>query len=129
MDQEGIRLFEKLEDLIERRFSEVKDAQADVARRVGNLEVLGAAQGEQLKYHIRRTDLADERAEIYRKEAAERAAAIEDIVAANKKELDDALKPLLVNEAAKSKIGGWVYGVGGFVFAAISAAAAWLALK
>lgn len=140
MDQEVIRLFEKLEGLIERRFGEVRDGQEKLEGRMGNLEVIGAAQGEQLKYHIKRTDLAEERQEMYRKEAAQAAesvrveakqgdSAIYMKIEETRKTLTDAIEPLKTHQAASKLSGKWLIGGIGFMLTVAGTIAAWLALK
>lgn len=140
MDADVIRLFEKLENLIERRFGEVRDGQEKLEGRMGNLEVIGAAQGEQLKYHIKRTDLAEERQEMYRKEAAQATetvrveakqgdAAIYTKIEETRKAMSEAIEPLKTHQAASKLSGRWLIGGITFILTVAGTAAAWLALK
>jgi len=151
MDKDVERYFERLEELVERRFTEVKDRQETTINRVGNLEVIAARQEEQIKYHIKRTDIAEDRAEQIRKEAADRASRIEAAIVvqrkeltdqtdartakleaelvATKKEVVDALEPLKINSKATKISAKWLVGTIMMALTILGTVAGWLALR
>ena len=129
MEPEVLKYFERLEEIVERRFTEVKDKQDNSDRRLGNLEIIAAQQAEQIKYHIKRTDLAEDRTELYRQESAQRAAKIEDDLSAYEKEVNAVLEPIKLHQNTSKTIYAWFVGAIGLIISTLGSVAAWLALK